>query len=73
MFTLLSVQCFWWLSRLLESAFALPVLCAASAGVPGVHWNSKPLFGAADFADLLNDGQFIFRYQGTVCFAEPEH
>jgi hypothetical protein len=30
------------------------------------------LFGAADFADLKNgSGQFIFRYQGQICFSRP--
>src|SRR6266478_3481820 len=39
----------------------------------GASGNLKLLFGAADFADLPNTGQFIFRYQGTVCFAQPKH
>ena len=30
------------------------------------------LFGASDFAGFLNDGQFIFRYQGQICFAQSK-
>ena len=30
------------------------------------------LFGASDFAGFPNDGQFIFRYQGQICFAQSK-
>jgi len=40
----------------------------------GASGNLKLLFGATDFADLKNgNAQFIFRYQGQICFAEPGH
>jgi hypothetical protein len=40
----------------------------------GATGNLKLLFGATDFADLKNgNAQFIFRYQGQICFAGPGH